>query len=667
MKNVYISALNVSVFLPYVYGLLRVAAEEDPLVASSYEFHEPFFLPESPAKVVDQMKDPAVLGLSCYIWNYRQHMKVARLCKERYPDTLVVVGGPQIPERVGNFFIEHPYIDLIVHGEGELPFQKILRENLSSQPDWSSIHGISFMRDNQVVTIPKERLPLQDITRSPYLEGYLDYCIDLCKSRNITFHAPWETNRGCPYSCSFCDWGSNTMTKLRRFNDERLMREIEFFGYKQVANVHINDANFGILERDVDIAMRLAEMRQKTGYPRSILANFAKRSNDRVFAISQAWTNNGMLLQGTTLSMQATNPEVLEAIGRSNIGIDRYKDLQTRYQSTRIHTYTEIIMGLPRETRESFKSGLDTVFEMGNHDDVRIYEFAILPNAPVNDPKTRERYGLKTIDKYQYSGPDIPEDERELTPIVIETNTMSRADWVDCSIYSRLVQFLHVGCYTRYLSIHLRKQYNLPYHVFYSRLQQYFQERPDTVLGVILATLQDFYVRYQQQPETPALDVSKSSPAALSMLSMWHRKVLAPNDWAWICLTAQPKTFYRQLQAFLDTLDISFGEEMADVLRFQQDIMLYLNYDPTTGKICDYAYDFPSYFREDAPLQQRPTRIHYQDTHMGSASQFPLERGNVPKFLDAAVGAEWSAPTNRYQHQLAMAKIFYMSEESVAG
>src|SRR5262249_20031751 len=135
-RNVYIIALNIAPFLPYIYGVLRVYAEQDPLVTKAYRFREPYFFNMAPEKIAAKLQEPAVLGLSCYVWNFRKHMKIACLCKQRYPDTLVVAGGPHIPERVGDFFVEHPYVDIVVHGEGEIAFQRLLRENLAKSPDW---------------------------------------------------------------------------------------------------------------------------------------------------------------------------------------------------------------------------------------------------------------------------------------------------------------------------------------------------------------------------------------------------------------------------------------------------------------------------------------------------------------------------------------------------
>ena len=365
------------------------------------------------------------------------------------------------------------------------------------------------------------------------------------------------------------------------------------------------------------------------------------------------------MLHGTTLSMQATTPEVLAAIKRENIGIARYQDLQQRYAQADIHTYTEVIMGLPLETRDSFKRGLDVVFEMGKHDDLRIYELAILPNAPMADPDSIRRYELQTIEKQMFAvAPGTPEDEVEHIPTVIATSTLTKAEWVECAVYARLVQCLHNGCYTRYLAIHLRRQYELPYHQFYDRLQQHFQAQPHSVLGAVLSALHDYYVRYQQDASLPELDLSTTSPEALELLTA-RRGMVGPTDWAWLCIAARIDQFYAELAVFLETLGLTYGAELPAVQRFQQDLLLCLDYDPRVGKLCRYAYDFPAYFRDGAPLAPRPVLVHFRDIHMGAAGQFPLERGNVEKFVPAAIGSGWTSLTHIYQHQLAEADISY--------
>jgi radical SAM superfamily enzyme YgiQ (UPF0313 family) len=39
----------------------------------------------------------------------------------------------------------------------------------------------------------------------------------------------WETKRGCPYKCDFCEHGAAANRKIIRINNDRLKEEIELF------------------------------------------------------------------------------------------------------------------------------------------------------------------------------------------------------------------------------------------------------------------------------------------------------------------------------------------------------------------------------------------------------------------------------------------------------
>ena len=84
-----------------------------------------------------------------------------------------------------------------------------------------------------------------------YLTGMLD---EFFEDR----YAPIiETNRSCPYRCTFCAWGIGTQ-KLQQFREQRVLDEIEYIAKrcKKNTTVFIADANFGILERDAIFAKK---------------------------------------------------------------------------------------------------------------------------------------------------------------------------------------------------------------------------------------------------------------------------------------------------------------------------------------------------------------------------------------------------------------------------
>ncbi len=663
MANIYIVSLNQVPFLPYIYGLLRASAEKDPVISKNYLFQEPIFLPDTSENILMKMEKPDVTGFSCYVWNFRKHMKVARLIKEKWPETLIVAGGPHIPDVIEDFFLQHPYVDILVHGEGELTFRDVLRENLKTNPDWSNIPGISYRTSDGKTQTTSRRQSSWTEMLSAYADGYLNNAIKRCQSDNLQFYALWETNRGCPYSCSFCDWGSSTMSKIRRFSEERVFEDVEFFGKSAISNLFICDANFGLLTRDLEITEQLVKVHKKYGYPRQIRVNYAKNSNERVFSISKLLAEHHMQM-GTTLSMQSTNIDVLEAINRKNITVKNYQTLNERYSAEGINTYTELILGLPLETKETFIDGLNELLVSGNHNDLRVFDFMILPNAPINNPVLRNSYGLRLTPKPLYfDSVEVPCDETEMADFVFETNTLSRTDWVNCSVFSQAIQILHNGCFTRYLAIHLYQKYQVSYREFYEKLILFFQGRPQTVLGSIFNRLFDLYQSYTGDLQIPYTHLIYSQRDMYEkLLPFGKRRGWTPDNWGWLCIALEHGRFFSELGEFLNSLDISLGEEIEDLSRFQNDIILQLNYDPKRGKTCHYDYDFPGYFHGKDELTRRPVTIHFCDTHLGSNYQYEIEFEDPRKFAKAAIGVSYPfVRVNHYQHQLTKAIISYDS------
>jgi len=667
--TVYLVALSDIPFLPYVAGLLQARAEQEPELRSAYAFAPPVFITEPMPELVDQIVDPAVVGLSCYVWNFRRHMKLAKLVKARYPDALVVAGGPHVPEPIGSFFDEHPYVDAAVHGEGEEPFTELLRRRLAGAPV-AGVPGVST-RDAAPPTAAALRGTTVVLGRQPdktritapsaYLGGHLKGAVAECRRRRRRFYALWETNRGCPYSCSFCDWGSSTMSRIRRVPDERLRDEIHYFGEHEIDNVFICDANFGILPRDLDIALAIVATHSEHGYPRQIRVNFAKNSNDRVFAISKLFADNDLLM-GTTLSLQSTDLDVLDAVDRRNIGTANYGALESRYADAGIHTYTELILGLPLETVRTFKDGIGSLLDAGNHDDLRVYEFGILPNAPVNDVTTLARYGLETIPKRLFlDDPATPEDEIETVETVVATSTMTGDEWVDCAVFAQAIQFLHNGCYTRYLAMHLRTAYGVGYTAFYEQLLDHARARLATVLGSIVARLDRLYADYRVHPKLPQVNLVASQPDMVTDLTRFgRRRGWTVVDWAWLCLAAHADDFFADLATFVAALDLRPGRELADVLRFQSDVVLRLDYDARTGKECRYGHDLVSYFRGGCrqPVAAVPIAVTYRDERMGVNRQYPLVADDDVAFARAALGDSYPFSRIRhYQHQLDLAEV----------
>ena len=341
-------------------------------------------------------------------------MILAREAKFRNPSLQVVLGGPQVPDNTQGFFELYPFVDVLVHGEGEKALLEVLQKELYP--------GV----ETRYTNLPSQRLSNLDELPSPYLSGVIDRLTQ--SSKHSWWVASWETNRGCPYSCSFCDWGSATYTKLRQYPERRLYDEITWFSKKKIEYIDCCDANFGMLPRDFDLARALHISTTQYGYPVTFRQSWAKNSSEKVIDIAKELQSAG-LLKAVGLAVQSLDTTTLKIVKRKNLPFVRFSDLTRQFNAAQLPTYTEIIRGLPGETLESFKAGISTLVADSYIDTIYIYNCGILPNAPMADPEYRRRYDIKAIRSpiflaHSTRGATVPEYE----DVVIETSSMLLAD-----------------------------------------------------------------------------------------------------------------------------------------------------------------------------------------------------------------------------------------------
>ncbi len=435
---------NTTFYLPYSTGLMQSYIEEHAVNPKRYQFLTPLFRRGIIQESVEELLTADVVGVSFYQWNALYSLEMARRLKALRPDVLIVFGGPQVPDRAEAFLRNHPFIDLAVHKEGEIPFLKIVETY--PERNWAGIPGVSFLdAENRfhTTTVGARIANLEGIP-SPFLSGTFDPL--MAAHPDISWITTWETNRGCPFQCTFCDWGSATASKVLRFELDRLKREIDWFGDHRISYVYCADANFGILKRDVEIASYLAETKRRTGNPNRVFVQGTKNATERAYETQKILYDAG-LSKGVTLSMQSVDAQTLSDIKRDNISMEMYLELQKRFSRDRILTYTDMIIGLPGETYDSFADGVDLLIDSGQHNRINFNNLAILPNAEMGDPDYQRRYGLITVVSEivnlhgmpQSSEDDVP----ELQELVIATNSMPAADWRRTRIFTWMASLLH--------------------------------------------------------------------------------------------------------------------------------------------------------------------------------------------------------------------------------
>lgn len=548
------NAYGAKRYLPYCAGLMISYVQSSATLRDRYEFLPFQYAPGDVSEIAETMAGAEIVGLSCYSWNWRLSLAVSADVRRRNPNALIVLGGPAVPNDPNGFFTDNPHVDYLVHSEGEITFGQILEAHDRHAPA-HDIPGTSY-RDRATGEVSfnarRERLKELNVVPSPYLDGVFDDLIH--DAGDVEWMALWETNRGCPYACTFCEWGGADTTKLRRFEMDRLEREIDWFGRNRIGWIFSADANFGILKRDEEIAERLAEAKRAHGYPREFRVCYTKNSSERIYDIAKILDDEGMS-KGVSLSMQSLNPDTLTTIKRTNISMEQFRTIQSRFLKDGMVTFTEIIIGLPGESYDSFVEGLETLLENGQHTGINIYNCSILPNAEMAEPEYRRQHGICSVEipvfqPHAARGDREDPSIREREHVAIGTATLPVADWRRVQKFAWAVQCFHALGLLQAVALFMRHQANISYRDFYEGLVEWGHRQPKTLIGSELGRLDEILdnviagIGFDQYVDG-FIDIS------------WPHE-----EAAYLRISDQQDRFFDEVRGFADTLVRARGDEI---------------------------------------------------------------------------------------------------------
>ena len=444
-------------------GITMVASYAQQELGDDIEF-EVFKYPDDLANYLDG-EIPKIACFSSFAWNIRLGHEYAKRIKEISPETITVFGGPHFPgspEEQEKFLRGLPAIDCYFEFEGEISFVQFFRAMQEIDFDWAKFRdekretqNIRYMSGDTFVAAPlAEKIKDPNIIPSPHLNGISDKFYDGILIPMI------QSTRGCPYQCAFCWEGGPYFRKIKRFDQDRVHKELRYIGERvgDVPDLVIVDANFGMFPEDMETAKQALSIQKKhqNHWPRTILAATAKNHKDRTIEIIE--------LLGDTLpptgAVQSTDPEVLENIKRKNPPMEALSKMADIVEKHGGQSEAELILCIEGDNKEKH---FQTVSDMlnANYSFVRMYQFMMLPGTRSSSREHREKYGFQTkfrvlprcFGTYRFRDEKFP--SAEIEEIVIGTKTMPHISYQDCrdlhlsveifnndSIFFDLIQFL---------------------------------------------------------------------------------------------------------------------------------------------------------------------------------------------------------------------------------
>lgn len=489
-EKVYFVQVGVSYsspcFLPYSVGCIVAYLKKDGYVSENYEIPDIIVMREKISDVIKRFDNPSYVAFSCYTWNLEYNKTLAAELKKKYPDVKIIFGGHSVPHNA-SFLDQYEFIDYLMHNEGEETTAAFLKA-VAEGTDLSEVPNISYRTENGNATTEFRHPCNISSYSSPYIEGVFDNILK--ENPDVEFHATLETNRGCPYECAYCEW---CYTKnIRQFPIDKIKAEIEWIAENKIEYCYCADANFGILDRDVEIAQYVVDTKNKYGYPKVFKPCYAKESNDNVFKAGYI-LNKNQIDKGVTLAYQSLNEQTLKKVGRKNLNLQHFSELYTRYKEADIPTYTELILGLPGETYESFCKGICELLESGQNNSMTVYDCQICANAEMGSEEYRNAYGIKASRIPLLGIHYNPEFNgvTEYFEIITETADMPKSDWVKSNMFSVVLQSFHHLGLLRYFALYLRYEKNVSFYDFYSDLFAYIYEKNEGFINQLFSELYD--------------------------------------------------------------------------------------------------------------------------------------------------------------------------------
>ena len=420
----------------YPLAIGYVAAYCNKIHGSKIEITLFKYLEELEQAIIDS--PPDIIGLSNYAWNQNIGIEMFKLARQKNPDILTVWGGPNFPidfPSQQKFMNEFSVVDIYVPLEGEVGFSNIIefaltvkqKNDIKNYVIEQSIDGCVVRDKNNTLHLdgPGFRTKALDDIPSPYLTGLFDKFFDGRLSPLM------QTNRGCPFQCTFCTDGVDEKRNVNQFSMERVISEINYIG-KNIPNetsmLMIADLNFGMMPRDKSICEAIAEIQKKYNYPKYIECSTGKNSKDKI--IDALKILNGALRMN--LSVQSTEESVMVNVKRANISTEQMLALVPTLKESNLPTVTEIIIGLPGDT---YDSNIKTIKDMMSLDvdEYLIYTCMLLHGSELNTPKEREKWGFKTkfrILPREFATLQSGKKVLEIEEVVISSNTLSFEDYL---------------------------------------------------------------------------------------------------------------------------------------------------------------------------------------------------------------------------------------------
>ena len=596
---------------------------------------------------------PDILGLGNYCWSRNVSVELFRMLEKQNPYAITVWGGPNFPMDMPSqqkFMEKYSEVDVYIPYDGEVGLNNLIELALQANTK-EELKKISRMSIEGCVTRDKDgklqytfannRIRELDVIPSPYLNGMMNKFFDGRLSPML------QTNRGCPFSCTFCTDGADAVNQVNKFSLDRVKSEINYIAEKAPSTVHsmiISDLNFGMYPRDLEICNYIVNAQQEFNYPKRVVATTGKNKREQIIEAIKRLNGTMTLL----MSVQSLDTQVQKNIRRSNISAQQLMDLAPAIKEADLRTTTEIILSLPGETYESHITSLKKLVA-AKVDDIVVHTCMLLDGAEMNTPKERQKWDLKT--KFRL----LPRDFARLSngkivlepeEVVIASNTLSFDEYTELRliafsifvtnrgvVYDSVLKLLR-ECNVDLFELFYRTVTNLKHAP--ENVRKIFEEYKTFTIDELWDSEEDLIEYYQKEENYQKLLEEK---AGINVMHHMHAIITSEymEDWTEYLLNIAYDLIKEQQLSNIDWQD-----QLKDVGNYCRGISYNVmgNDRMQSNPQFNFQYDIPKWLagNDELPLKVFKLFSKTSITFLLSDEQYKLVQDNLDIYGDSPNG-----------------------------
>jgi hypothetical protein len=335
------------------------------------------------------------LAAGAYVWGESMLRRILASLRRQGFRERIILGGPQVSYAGPGLEALYPEADVFVRGYGE---DALLA--LAHSPRRRALVGVHHA--GEVDRCEQAHIDLEALP-SPWLDG----TIPLTSQRFVR----WETQRGCPYRCAFCQHReAGGRLRHRQLASPRVARELALFCDSGVQDIAVLDPIFNLGDQSVAVLEALAARR----YGGRIALQCRAESCDVEFLDAAAQLDATL-----EFGLQTIHPNEGRAIQRMN-RIDRVEETLAKVQMRGLDHEVSLIFGLPLQTLQSFKESVRWCLER-RIPTIKAFPLLLLRGTSLD--ADRARWGLV--------------DGGGSMPMAVASATFSGGDWLEMARISQ--------------------------------------------------------------------------------------------------------------------------------------------------------------------------------------------------------------------------------------